>query len=56
MTHAPLLVLLAAAAIWPFGRDRDKSDEPTGTIKDLERSGYGATLPHRFRMFGNVLL
>jgi tetratricopeptide (TPR) repeat protein len=36
MTNAPLLVLLAAAAIWPFGRDRDKF-EPTGTIKDLER-------------------
>jgi TolA-binding protein len=42
MTHAPLLVLLAAAAIWPFGRDRDrdreKPVEPTGTIKDLERA------------------
>jgi tetratricopeptide (TPR) repeat protein len=40
MTSAPLLVLLAAAAIWPFGRDRDreKAIEPTGTIKDLERA------------------
>ena len=40
MSNAPLLVLLAIAAIWPFGRDRDrdKSDEPTGTIKDLERA------------------
>jgi tetratricopeptide (TPR) repeat protein len=37
MTNAPLLVLLAAAAIWPFGRDRDR-DDPTGTIKDLERA------------------
>jgi tetratricopeptide (TPR) repeat protein len=37
MTSAPLLVLLAAAAIWPFGRDRD-GDDPTGTIKDLERT------------------
>ena len=37
MTHAPLLVLLAAAAIWPFGRDRHR-DEETGTIKDLERA------------------
>ncbi len=36
MSNAPLLVLLAAAAIWPFGRDRDK-DETTGTIRDLER-------------------
>ena len=40
MTNAPLLVLLAAAAIWPFGRDRDREKpvEPTGTIKDLERA------------------
>jgi TolA-binding protein len=42
MTNAPLLVLLAAAALWPFGRyrDRDREEpiEPTGTIKDLERS------------------
>jgi TolA-binding protein len=42
MTTAPLLVLLAAAALWPFGRDRDRDREepiePTGTIKDLERS------------------
>jgi TolA-binding protein len=40
MTSAPLLVLLAAAAIWPFGRDRDREKpvEPTGTIKDLERA------------------
>jgi tetratricopeptide (TPR) repeat protein len=37
MTNAPLLVLLAAAALWPFGRDRDR-DEPTGTIKDLEHA------------------
>ncbi len=40
MTNGPLLVLLAAAAIWPFGRDhdREKPVEPTGTIKDLERA------------------
>ncbi|RPI62624.1 MAG: outer membrane protein assembly factor BamD, partial [Lysobacterales bacterium] len=40
MSNAPLLVLLAAAAIWPFGRDRDREKpvEPTGTIKDLERA------------------
>jgi TolA-binding protein len=40
MSHAPLLALLAAAAIWPFGRDRDRDKpvEPTGTIKDLERA------------------
>ena len=40
MTDLPLLVLLAAAAIWPFGRDRDREKpvEPTGTIKDLERA------------------
>jgi TolA-binding protein len=39
MTHAPLLVLLTVAAIWPFGRDKDRERpvEPTGTIKDLER-------------------
>src|SRR5688572_32495958 len=41
MNSAPLLVLLAAAAIWPFGRDRDRDREepiePSGTIKDLER-------------------
>ena len=36
MTNAPLLGLLAIAAIWPFGhhhRDRHKDD---GTIKDVE--------------------
>jgi TolA-binding protein len=41
MSNASLLVLLAAAAIWPFGRgdrDREKPVEPTGTIKDLERA------------------
>jgi TolA-binding protein len=40
MSNAPLLVLLAAAAIWPFGRDRDREKpvEPTGTIKDFERA------------------
>ncbi|HET7608110.1 MAG TPA: tetratricopeptide repeat protein [Gammaproteobacteria bacterium] len=40
MSNAPLLVLLAASAIWPFGRDRDREKpvEPTGTIKDLERA------------------
>ena len=40
MSNAPLLVLLAASAIWPFGRDRghEKPVEPTGTIKDLERA------------------
>src|SRR5262245_66340985 len=40
MSKAPVLTLLAAAAIWSFGafgRDRDKH-EPTGTIKDLERA------------------
>jgi TolA-binding protein len=40
VSNAPLLVLLAAAAIWPFGRERDREKpvEPTGTIKDLERA------------------
>jgi len=40
MSNTPLLVLLAASAIWPFGRDRDREKpvEPTGTIKDLERA------------------
>jgi tetratricopeptide (TPR) repeat protein len=44
VSNAPLIVLLAISAIWPFGRDRDrerdreKEPEPTGTIKDLERS------------------
>src|SRR5262245_62271386 len=41
MSNAPLLVLLAAAAVSPFaafGRDREKPVEPTGTIKDLERA------------------
>ena len=38
MSNAPLLVFLAMTAIWPFGRDRDRSDETTGTIKDLERA------------------
>jgi hypothetical protein len=40
VSNAPLLVLLATAAIWPFGRGRDheKPVEPTGTIKDLERA------------------
>ena len=40
MSSAPLIVLLAAAALWPFGRDRDREKpvEPTGTIKDLERA------------------
>src|SRR5690606_24080859 len=37
MTNAPVLILLAVSAIWPFGRDRDRN-EPTGTIRDLERS------------------
>jgi TolA-binding protein len=41
MSAAPLLTLIAIAAIWPFGRDRDhdreKTPDPTGTIKDLER-------------------
>jgi TolA-binding protein len=30
--------MLAVTAIWPFGRDRDRHDEPTGTIRDLARS------------------
>ena len=38
MSSAPLLVLLAAAALWPFGRDRERPVESTGTIKDLERA------------------
>ena len=41
MSKAPVLMLLAAAAIWSFGafgRDRQKHVEPTGTIKDLERA------------------
>jgi hypothetical protein len=43
VSAAPLLTLIAIAAIWPLGRDRDRdrdreeSFEPTGTIKDLER-------------------
>ena len=32
MSTAPLLTLLAIAALWPFGRDKDAR----GTIKDLE--------------------
>ena len=32
MSAAPLLTLLAIAALWPFGRDKDAR----GTIKDLE--------------------
>jgi TolA-binding protein len=40
VSSAPLIVLLSIAAIWPFGRDRDREKpvEPTGTIKDLERN------------------
>jgi TolA-binding protein len=40
VSSAPLIVLLTIAAIWPFGRDRDREKpvEPTGTIKDLERN------------------
>ena len=42
MSSAPLLILLTVAAIWPFGhRDRERREkppEPTGTIRDLERS------------------
>jgi cellulose synthase operon protein C len=38
MSSAPLVVLLTITAIWPFGRDRGKPVEPTGTIKDLERA------------------
>jgi tetratricopeptide (TPR) repeat protein len=43
VTRAPLVALLALAAIWPVGADRDrdrgrdKEPEPTGTVKDLER-------------------
>ena len=33
MSATPLLIVLAVAAVWPFGRNRDKD---TGTIKDLE--------------------
>jgi TolA-binding protein len=37
MTTAPALVLIAIAAVWPFGhRNGRHADEPTGTIKDLE--------------------
>jgi TolA-binding protein len=36
VSSAPLVTLLAISAIWPFGRDRDRSPEPTGTIKDLD--------------------
>jgi TolA-binding protein len=35
MTNAPTLVMMAIAAIWPFGH-RDRHNETTGTIKDLE--------------------
>ncbi|HLF09824.1 MAG TPA: tetratricopeptide repeat protein, partial [Gammaproteobacteria bacterium] len=38
MSTGPLLTLLAITALWPFGRDRDKTPDPTGTIKDLEAS------------------
>jgi TolA-binding protein len=31
-----LLPIVLAAAIWPFGRDRDHAQDTTGTIKDLE--------------------
>ncbi|HEX7082089.1 MAG TPA: tetratricopeptide repeat protein [Gammaproteobacteria bacterium] len=34
MSGGPILALAALAAIWPFNRDR--GDEATGTIKDLE--------------------
>ncbi|HUO67665.1 MAG TPA: hypothetical protein VMV37_09025, partial [Gammaproteobacteria bacterium] len=37
MTNAPLLGLLAIAAIWPFGHHRDHHKQSTtGTIKDVE--------------------
>jgi TolA-binding protein len=36
VSGAPIIVLLAVAAIWPFGRHKD--DDATGTIKDLDRS------------------
>ena len=68
MSNAPLLVLLATAAIWPsgaFARDRDKPAEPTGTIKDLERApvevdtqatiaGSEAKAMESYRMFLDV--
>ena len=37
MSTGPLVTLLTIAAIWPFGH-RDKTPEPTGTIKDLENA------------------
>jgi cellulose synthase operon protein C len=36
MTNAPALVLIALAAIWPFGH-RKHHDEATGTIQDLDK-------------------
>ena len=37
MTNAPLLGLLAIAAIWPFGHHHHERHKPaTGTIKDVE--------------------
>ena len=39
MNGGLVLTIVAMAAIWPFGRDRDERVEkpdPTGTIKDLE--------------------
>ena len=38
MSSGALITLLTIAAIWPFGHHRDKTPEPTGTIKDLENT------------------
>src|SRR6185503_2121367 len=68
MSKAPVLMLLAAAAIWSFGafgRDRQKHVEATGTIKDLERAtvevdtqativGSEAKAMESYRMFLDV--
>ena len=37
MSSGPLITLLTIAAVWPFGH-RDKTPDPTGTIKDFENT------------------
>ena len=38
MTGNALLIVVAMSAIWPFGRDREKTPEPTGTIVDVSHT------------------